>query len=36
MNFEISDEEPDDVYNRRKKKVEHLMDKEEEKLQIIK
>ena len=36
LSFENSDEEPDDVYNRRKKRVVDLMSKEEMQLQLIK
>ena len=36
LSFENSDEEPDDVYNRRKKRVVDLMSKEEQQLQVVK
>ena len=36
LSFEKSDEEPDDVFNRRKKKVADLMTKEGHQLEIIK
>lgn len=35
LNFEKSDEEPDDIFNRRKKKVADLMTKEGEQLQVM-
>ena len=36
LSFEKSEEEPDDVYNRRKKKVTDLISKEEQQLNMIK
>lgn len=35
LNFEKSDEEPDDIFNRRKKKVADLITKEGEQLQVM-